>query len=148
MMVNVPSDGATLRVMAELDYAFLAEYAAVLDGKLTAVGASYTHLTATSLPIQHVLYVAGRIRLTLGEEDSVALGVKVRAPDDMFTLSLEGELSHDDAARPYDGKVGMLWAVSVPMPLPKEGLYEVLVEVNGEQARRLAFDVAVQSPDA
>jgi hypothetical protein len=45
----------------ELDYAFLAEYAAVSPhGTLTAVGASFTRVAYPSFPAQQLMAVAGR----------------------------------------------------------------------------------------
>jgi hypothetical protein len=130
--------------MAELDYAFVADYATVTGGKLTAVGASYTYVLAASLPGMHQLAIAGRVRATLDEK--VHLAVRIKAPNDAYEIRVEGELQRDDSARPYGGdKVGLLWSANVPISLPTEGLYEVFIDLDGKQVRRLAFDVAVAS---
>jgi len=52
---------AIVRVMAELDYAFIAEFAKFENGKLTAVGASYIDVRPPVLPAPHTLSVAGEL---------------------------------------------------------------------------------------
>jgi hypothetical protein len=47
-----------VRVMAELDYAFIAEFAKVENEKLTAVGASYLEVRTPAFPVQHSFSVA------------------------------------------------------------------------------------------
>lgn len=59
--------------MADLDYAFLADYAKVERGLLTCVGGSYTHLFVQKLPATHMLYVAGRIRADLDEHPNLSI---------------------------------------------------------------------------
>ena len=49
--------------MAELDYAFLADYATISEGRLTAVGASFTHVFVPQLPVEISFAVAGRLRV-------------------------------------------------------------------------------------
>lgn len=58
---------ASVSCVAELDYAFIAEFAKVESGKLTVVGASYTEISARSFPTQHFFSCAGRVRMALGE---------------------------------------------------------------------------------
>lgn len=58
-------------------------------------------------------------------------------------LAAEFQLEPSTHARPYgDGMVGHLFAVEAVIPLAEEGLYEVLIFVDGGEARRLAFDVS------
>lgn len=130
---------------AELDYAFLAEYAKVEANKLTAVGASYTYLFADQLPDIHLLTVAGRIRVP-EDYGEVPLGIHVTAPDELYTLEVDTEIEQREDFHPYDGKVGLVFAVTMQIPIPVPGLYEVVLEVEGEQARRLAFEVKLNSP--
>lgn len=129
--------------MSELDYAFLAEYASIdPSGRLNALGASYTHVAVPQLPGQHLLSVAGRIRAEAGAEPT-PFELTIKAPGEAYVMHLEGEVSENERSRPYDGKVGLLFVFNSMIPLPMEGLYEVLINVDGRLARRLAFDVAV-----
>ncbi|MDP9904546.1 DUF6941 family protein [Arthrobacter bambusae] len=127
--------------MAELDYAFLAEFAKVENNQLTVVGASYTHVYTGSLPANHILYVAGRVRSTEGEEPPV-LGIKFRSPAEGLEIGVDSSLTAEEA-RPYAGKIGLTFAVGLGVPLMTEGLYEVYVELDGVEVRRLAFDLAL-----
>ncbi|SHG08594.1 hypothetical protein SAMN05443575_1329 [Jatrophihabitans endophyticus] len=129
--------------MAELDYAFLAEFASIQpNGTLNVLNASYTSVTVPMLPGQHLLSIAGRVRAQEGEPPN-QLTIRVRnAP--VFELAMEVPLADSSASRPYDGKVGRLFALTTLIPTPAAGLYEVLVELDGEQVRRLAFDVELQ----
>lgn len=131
--------------MAELDYAYLAEFAAVQDGKLTAVGASFTHVAVPALPAGMSIGIAGRIRAHAGD-DAVAINIKVTGPSDTFDLEMAGMLEAGGVVRPYgDGKVGLLFALNTQIPLMAQGLYVIDIALDGENARRLAFDVETAS---
>lgn len=132
--------------MAELDYAFLAEYAQVdPTGKLTAVGASFTRVTPAGMPAAQLFFVAGRVRAR-EDEGPVALHVEITAPDKQLTIGLDSQLTAGPAVMPYDGKVGLLFAIGTVLPLNRPGLYWVTVSLDGEEVRRLAFDVVPTSP--
>ncbi|NKR11238.1 MULTISPECIES: hypothetical protein [Paenarthrobacter] len=124
----------------ELDYAYLAEFAQVSENRLTVVGASFTHVTAMMLPAPHNFYVAGRIRCP---EDvaGVDLRIEVVPPNEEYQIVGDLRIEHQGGVRPYNGKVGLLFAVGMSVPIPTVGLYEILIDVEGERARRLAFDV-------
>ena len=126
----------------ELDYAFLADFAQVSANKLTAVGASYTHLRIAQIPTSHMIYVAGRVR-SLVSIDSVNLRVEAVGPDGSFRIGGDFDLSHNDVVLPYNGKVGILFSVGLEVPVVEEGLFEVHIHLEGEPVRRLAFDVSI-----
>lgn len=130
---------------AKLDYAFLAEFAQVQGNRLTAVGASYTYLLASGLPVAHMLSVAGRVKTTVRRE-SVPVEITVNAPNDAYSIEVDTELHPGDDVRPYGDNVGLIFALTMQIPIPSEGLYEVLVSVDGEQQRRLAFEVQLNAP--
>jgi len=129
--------------MAQLDYVYLADYATVQDGKITAVGASFTHLRSGTLPGQATIAVAGRLKMSVGEEP-VQLGFTVEGPDAQFRLNFGGSIGPSGDIRPYgpnEDKVGVLFAINLQVPLPRTGLYEITVSIDESSARRLAFDV-------
>lgn len=125
--------------MAELDYAFLADHAQVEGGKLSALGASFTHVRADSPNGLFVLSVAGRVRKAVDEKQPT-LSIRLRAPGDAFEMMSDTELNSGMDARPYDDKIGILFAASLAFPIIS-GLYEVFVELDGVEVRRLAFDL-------
>jgi hypothetical protein len=127
--------------MAELDYAFLAEYAKVEAGKLTVVGASFHDIRPPSLPVHHLLFVAGRVR---APEDTETIGIRIRInpPGSDVNVVVDGTVTvGDDPATRYDGKVGVLFTAGVPVPLAAEGLCEIFVDIDEVEQRRLAFEV-------
>ncbi len=124
----------------ELDYAYLADFAQVVDNRLTSVGASFTHVTALSLPAPHNVYVAGRIRCP-ENLSGVDLRIEVVPPNEEYQIVGDLRVEHHGRVRPYNGKIGLLFAVGLSVPVPTVGLYEILIDVEGERARRLAFDV-------
>lgn len=127
--------------MAELDYAYLADYVSLQDGKITAVGASFTFAGVPSLPMQMMLGVAGRVRAHV-KEGSVPIEIRVTPPDDQFTMSFTGELQVGPNPRPYgEGMLGLLFAVNLQLPVENLGLYSCDIFVNDEHARRLAFEI-------
>ncbi|MBZ5735637.1 hypothetical protein K8Z61_14170 [Nocardioides sp. TRM66260-LWL] len=130
--------------MAEIDYAFLADYAKVNPtGSLTAVGASWHFLQVPALPTKHRLSIAGRVRGKVGDE-AVAIEFRIQGPNDGFTISLGGELMAPPNAGYGDGKVGLLFAVDIDVPLPTTGLYQVTVVLpDADVRRRLAFEVVL-----
>jgi hypothetical protein len=124
--------------MAELDYAFIAEFAKVESGKLTAVGASYTDVRPPVFPATHYLSVAGRVR---APEDTKAIGLTIRInPPGGLNIVLDGIV---DTTGPenirYDGKVAVLFAASASIALVAEGLCEIFIDIDKVQQRRLAF---------
>lgn len=133
--------------MAEIDYAFLADFAKVeANGSLTVVGASWTHLTARILPAAHRMAVAGRIKAR-ADEDPIQLSVTVSGPEGTFQITTQGELTaRPDSVTYGDGWVGHLFALDLQIPLPAPGLYTVNVEVAGGGDRRLAFEVSAAEP--
>ncbi len=127
--------------MAELDYAYLADYATVQDGKISAIGASFTHVRPPELPFLFSSAVAGRIRTSVSE-GPVALAVEVRPPNEEFEFEVSGMISPGPDVRTYaDGNIGLLFTLAMQLTLPASGLYVVNVKLEGEVARRLAFDV-------
>lgn len=129
--------------MATLDYAFLAEYAHVEGGKLSALGASYTHAQVASINGLWMMSIAGRVRTTINEPP-VELGFRIVAPDGVMEMRQNATVAVDQNARPYgEGKVGVLFATTLALPILATGLHEVFITLNGEEARRLAFDMSV-----
>lgn len=136
--------------MAEIDYAFIAEFAKVdpTSGTLTVVGASWTYLTTPQVPCAYALSVAGRIRSSV-EEEEVELSVTFAGPEDVVQIESSGNVGPGGTRRPYgDGRLGLLWALNMQVVLPVEGLYTVDVTLpKYSQTRRLAFEVARQEPN-
>lgn len=132
--------------MAELDYAFLAEYARVDPaGTLTAVGASFTHVVAR-IPTTQLVSVAGRVRTHM-DAPSAPLEIQWTVPGGAYVLTLNLELIVGATARPYgEGRVGLLFAATSVIPLVAEGLYSAVVKLEGDEVRRLAFEVSL--PDS
>jgi hypothetical protein len=126
-------------VMAELDYAFIAEFAKVENGKLTAVGASYLDVRPRAFPAGHSFSVAGRIRAPEGTE-SIGLKIRINVPGTV-NIVLDGTLNPGPETTPYDGKIGVLFAASASILLGAEGLCEIFIDIDGDEQRRLAFSV-------
>jgi hypothetical protein len=128
-----------VRVMAELDYAFIAEFAKVENGKLTAVGASYLEVRTPAFPVQHSFSVAGRIR---APEDTTAIALLIRInPPGNMNIVVNGTLTPDAETVRYDGKLAVLFAATTSMTLVGPGLCEIFVDIDGQQQRRLAFNI-------
>lgn len=135
----------TIRRMAELDYAYLADFAAVQEGKLNAIGASFTFVRVHQVPAIHTLFIAGRVRAGI-EDGDVPISVQITPPDESYKIDMGGFLNAGPDAIPYgDGKVGLLFVVNAQLPLVATGLYTVIVSVEGNVARRLAFEVELVS---
>jgi hypothetical protein len=126
--------------MAKLDYAFLTEYAKISDGLLTTVGASYTFARIPGLPSPFVINVAGRVRMSDG--DRPQLGISIEGPNDRFRIDVTNEMS-TEGARPYGPQrtVGVLFVASAPLILTEYGLYTINIELDGDHARTLRFEV-------
>lgn len=127
--------------MAELDYAYLADFAVVQEGKLNAIGASFTHVVAAEIPTVLQLSVAGRIRATQGED--VSVGLEIVPPNAEYEFRVDGSIADFGNLRPYGDNqlVGLLFTFGTQIAIPASGLYQVYVSIEGERVRRLAFDV-------
>lgn len=115
--------------MIELDYAFLADYAAIQESKLTAVGASFTRMMVREMPGQVMLSVAGRVRVST-DIDELNLAVRATAPDQ--TYQLDGTLTISDLkhlAEYGEGKRGAMFALQFNLPLTTFGTYVIEVDI-------------------
>jgi hypothetical protein len=130
--------------MAELDYAFVAEFAKVENGKLTAVGASFIDARPPALGAPFFFSVAGRIRAP-DDTENIGLTVRINPPGNAINVVLDGVINPGPDSVRYDGKLGVLFAVSASILLVAEGLCEILIDVDKVQQRRLAFRVIAPS---
>ncbi|WP_156044074.1 hypothetical protein [Cellulomonas sp. HZM] len=128
--------------MAKLDYAYLADYATVQDGKLTAVGASFTHVIAPAFPIAWPVSIAGRLTAPQ-DAPKMELGVSIVGPNEVYEINTTMQLGDAVDVRPYRGKVGRLFAVTTMLPLVEAGLYVVNIALDGTHVRRLAFEATL-----
>lgn len=126
--------------MAELDYAFVADFARVESGKLTAVGASYSQVSVEAFPATHFFAIAGRVRAA-ADTAPIDLRIIVRPPADGPTVIMRGTMTPESGPIAYDGKIGVVFAVTNILLIAGPGLVEIFIEIDGEQQRRLAFDV-------
>ncbi|MFB9776350.1 DUF6941 family protein [Brevibacterium otitidis] len=133
--------------MAELDYAFLADYATISEGRLTAVGASFTHVFVPQLPVEISFAVAGRLRVR-EDEEAPELKVRFAAEESNFEATVSGVVHRSPESLPYDGKVGILFTLAAGVPVAYEGLVQVEIFVNGEHQRYLAYEVKDASKQA
>lgn len=134
-----------LRIMAELDYAFLAERAQIESGRLFVMGGSFTHMTVPELPASMTASIAGRVRVQVGEPSS-DIEISLVAPEQSYTLQITGSLGDDSNSRHYgDNRLGRLFALNFEVPLIAEGLYKIAIKVNDIEVRKLAFTVEVSA---
>jgi hypothetical protein len=123
----------------ELDYAFIAEFAKVESGKLTAVGASYLEVRPPTFPVPHSFSIAGRIR---APEDTEAIGLVIRInPPGNMNIVFNGTLTPGADSVRYDGKEAVLFAATASIVLATPGLCEIFIDVDGLEQRRLAFNI-------
>ncbi len=128
----------------ELDYAFLASYAAIRDGSLTALDASFTVMAFQRMGSIVHFSLAGRIRAD-EQAQSVPMKVELFMPGDPIPVraSIDIDLSTEGAAR-YDGKLGLLFALQFDAPVTAEGLCQVRILIDNEEARVLKFDARLE----
>lgn len=130
--------------MPELDYAFLADFAQVENGRLTSVGASYTHVTVPDLNTGWITAIAGRVKTTV-DAPPVALRIEVGPASGAFRFNFDSQLRPGVDVRPYDGgKVGILFSALMTLPLITEGLYVAKIHLDEALVRTLAFEVEVE----
>lgn len=138
--------------MIELDYAFLADYATVSGGKLTAVGASFTKMTVDSLNSTATIALAGRVRCDDVDVTTVPIVISATIPAEApLKLGITHELpiSEQDVP-PYTGhRRGVVFAMRMDIPILAEGLVEFCIDVGatGDVDRILKFEVAKRDQD-
>ena len=124
---------------AELDYAFLAEWARVnLHGTLDAIDASFLRVHAP-LGGPVALAVAGRIRF-LDEPYSVDIAVEIDLGE--LVLNYAGVVVGQEATAYGDGRRHGLFALSVTIPALEYRDVAVRVLLDGELQRTLVFALA------
>ncbi|MDY5786073.1 DUF6941 family protein [Corynebacterium sp.] len=125
---------------AELDYAFLAEFAKIDNGTLNVIGASFTQVDATSFPSMLELSIAGRVR-RLEDDEPPLLSIRFfEDQDDSELVSMEGILEDEENAVRYAGKIASVFVLRGPLCLTKAGLYKCEISLNGKVVRTLAFE--------
>ncbi|MGH3540890.1 MAG: hypothetical protein ACRDQU_12415 [Pseudonocardiaceae bacterium] len=131
--------------MASLDYVIMSEFARVdLSGLVTIVGGSFDRVQATQRGAGQQLFIT--LRAILEEaETSVSFEVKVRPPTGQFEIGITGEAARRPEVLPIDGRVGVIAAVGLVVPLQTEGRHEVRVSV-GQETRVLPFVVEFVQP--
>jgi hypothetical protein len=136
----------------EFDYGFLSNYATVENGKLTAVGASFTFIQVPTIPFTFPISLAGRVRAA-ANVDEVMLRVEVIPPESQtgdtgmrrpYGLNFATGLRPGPNARPYNGKVGLLFSLSLQLPIFAVGLYRFNIHLEDELVRTLAFEAELQ----
>lgn len=130
-----------LPVVAELDYAFVADFARVEpNGTLTAISASWTNLTVRSFPVGRRLAIAGRIRGRV-DEQPIPVRVMMSRPDGKVIFTFDFTVSPGESAQPYgEGLIGHLFAIDTMMPLTGPGVHSIEVFVDEGLARTLKFE--------
>jgi hypothetical protein len=125
--------------MIELDYAYIADHAQISEGKITAVGASFTQVIVEQFPAVIPLSVAGRVRASHGTTE-IPISINIHPEDMEFDLHFDGKLDASNSLA-YEGKVGVLFAMGTQVPLSGPGLIEVIIKSGDNFVRRLAFSV-------
>jgi hypothetical protein len=131
--------------MAELEFAFLAEYVRLdAGGTWSALGAGFTTIWAAALPAQQIFSVAGRILLDPGEEGSADVQITIAGPDEAFRIVSQA-LVTPRGGPPFDtdedGRIPLTFASAGALALPSLGLYTILVQVGEAPPRKLTFEV-------
>lgn len=127
-------------LLPNLDYAFLADYAKVEgNGTLTSVGASFTRISATTVPVGQLMSVAGRVRVAEAAPPC-PLSIIFAGPGGSPEITVEMTVSPESAV-PYQGRVGVLFAVNTVVPIMVYGLHNVMVALDGQEVRRLSYEV-------
>jgi hypothetical protein len=111
--------------MAELEFAFLAEYVRLdAGGTWSALGAGFTTIWASALPAQQIFSVAGRLVLD-PDEESASVQISITGPDEAFRIVSQalvtprgGPLFDTDE----DGRVPVTFASGGVLALPSLGL--------------------------
>ena len=125
--------------MAELDYAFLADYATVHNGTLTAVGASFCELPGR-LPFRKDITVAGRVRARR-DTANFHIAVEFETPGEGPVFETSGDVTPEMIDQQYADKVGLLFAVRQELRFTDAGICVVRVSLDGALARTLKFEV-------
>lgn len=125
--------------MTELDYAYLADYAQVADGKISALGASFTYVKVQEIGAIFPFSIVGRIRADKDIE-SLVLGMKISPPNNEYTMEISSMVVPNEMI-PYDGKIGILFAANTMIQIVSKGLYTVELSIEGRAVRTLKFEV-------
>ncbi len=126
----------------ELDYAFLASYAVIRGGSLTALDASFTSMRVSKKQRQIEFSLAGRIRAD-AKAQTIPLRIEVALPGGQAIAAADVDLPTKNAAH-YDGKTGVLFSFRFNLPVVNEGLYVIHVLVDGEKSRVLKFNLVLE----
>jgi hypothetical protein len=124
--------------VAELDFAVLAEFAKAEAGGLVVVGGGFGRVRAARLPAAQTIGVGYRVFLEPGEE--AVARVSIAGPEGSFRVGVESSIAPIEEP-PVEGRLAAIQAAQLTLPLPAVGLYEVVIEINDVQVKRMVFEV-------
>lgn len=127
---------------ADLDYAFLAEFARTQDGTITAVGASFAQTRSSGFPAMMKLYLAGRVQWP-ANESAPSILIEVHGPGESPTTEFSSTLESPEDAVRHEGKIATVFVFSGPLVLSEPGIYVCRITLDGEFVRHLAFEALV-----
>ena len=136
--------------MIDIDYLVLADYAAVVAGKLYIQGGGWdTYTVAQSFPAVVNFAAALGVRVPW-DETNRRYGFTLRLVHDDSQQELARVDGHMEAGRPPGVRLGrpqlVQMALNNPIAFPQPGEYELIVSIDGEERRRTAFSIVSAAP--
>ncbi|HUS14017.1 MAG TPA: hypothetical protein VM536_03270 [Chloroflexia bacterium] len=130
-----------------VDFLLIADRAEVVGGKLYLMGGAWEHITVVdaSQPVSFSIALGINIPWNATNERH-RMRLQVQDADGASLAELDGELV---AGRPPHLSAGspqrLLFATTFGIMVPHPGLFAIVVALNGVEARRTTFDVAVNA---
>lgn len=133
----------------DIEWIILADAAEVLNNKLYLLGGGWERITvAGPVPTAHSMAIAMAISVPWNETNQLHnIEVELADQDGAQLLKVEGQV---EVGRPPGIPLGQAqrvqMAISVGLRIEKLGRHVVVARIEGQEAKRLAFDIVAPPP--
>ncbi len=137
----------------QADIFILADHAQISEGKLYLSGGGWNRLTVARVPIRQRISLAVGLRLEPQEAGRQhSFRIDMRTPTDVVSLGHGGLQSEafaqgafqSDAFQGSSSKMFLL-AINADLSIEAAGSYEIILNANGTEIKRLEFEVVLGS---
>ena len=138
----------------QADIFILADHAQISEGKLYLSGGGWNRLTVARVPIRQRISLAVGLRLEPQEAGRQhSFRIDMQTPGDVVSLghgSFQSEAFAQDAFQSgaFQGSSSsqmFLLAINADLSLEAEGSYEIILNANGTEIKRIEFEVVLGS---
>jgi len=124
----------------QIDVFLLADYVQLSEGKLYVSGGGWSRLTVQGVPVRRRVGLAIGLRIDPDETGTRhSFRIDMQTPGDLIGLG-QGQFETERFEGPSQV---FLLAINADLPIAFEGIHELILSVDGNEIKRIGFQVAI-----